>query len=74
MTKRNMIHKRKCEICDKKINAIVETQYCGRGDNRMGVRRHELLFSKDGLMFGKTWFCNECWELIIENKKGGITK
>jgi len=20
-------------------------------------------------MFGRTWFCNECWALIIENKK-----
>ena len=56
---------RKCEICGKKIN--VKEESLGRN----GTGKTKYLFSEEGVCFlnwGWFWFCNDCWDKIIEHK------
>jgi len=64
---KSIIYKRKCEICEKNIDTKIETQYNGK-ESGTGTVRREILFSNDGVMFSRKWFCNECWELIIKGE------
>jgi len=57
---------KKCKICEKKLNVYKQIFYNGIAKN--GINRRENTFSKDGIMFGLSWFCNDCWEILINQK------
>jgi len=62
---------KKCNICETKLNVFLETFYNGRAD---GTRRRISLFSRDGVIFGNSWFCNQCWDILINNEKRKVYK
>jgi len=61
-----------CKICEKKLIVYTETIY--GGIVKKGIKRRELTTSQDGIMFGNSWFCNQCWDILINNKNQKVYK
>lgn len=63
----------KCKICEKVINAWTErTHSPSYKSERAPNRCTQISLSNDGVLFAMNqfgvgvWFCNECWEEILE--------
>jgi len=55
---------RKCKVCDKHIK-IYKIKRLPIKTNTIGYTRYSpILKSKEGMRFGITWFCNDCWNEI----------
>jgi len=59
--------KKQCKICEKKLLVFAEVLHNGITNNHTHRRRN--LVSEEGLKWGKTWFCNDCWSIIIKPKR-----
>ena len=53
-----------CKICDSKLIVYTETFY--GGIVKKGIKRRKVTTSQDGIMFGNSWFCNQCWNILIK--------
>lgn len=64
-----VIKKVKCVVC--RVYIPVKAHVMGSGK---GSKRTCYVDSDDGVAFGKTtWFCNDCWNEMIEAiKKDGV--
>lgn len=47
-----------CIVCNKEIKIIKE-----RIGNNCGISKF-ILFSEEGILFLRKWFCNSCWKEI----------
>ena len=55
---------RKCAVCEKDIK-IFKVKHIPIKKNSDGPMRYSsILKSKEGMRFGITWFCNDCWNEI----------
>jgi len=70
MTWKNKDNKRNCKICDKEIK--VKQEFYNRPSIKAGPGSggKQQIFSEEGVLFNldknRVWFCNKCWEKIIE--------
>jgi len=53
-----------CKICDSKLIVYTETFY--GGIVKKGIKRRKVTTSQDGIMFGNSWFCNQCWDILMK--------
>jgi len=58
-----MSEKRTCKVCKKKIKAKVE--YSGSHSQFSRITSEEGVYFEDGVC----WFCNVCWNKIMEKIK-----
>jgi hypothetical protein len=57
---------RKCQICEKEIilrKIVIGT--CGK--KSFEKNRSKLITSKDGVRICNRWFCNECYDIVLNN-------
>jgi hypothetical protein len=59
--------KKYCEICEAEL--ITEVRSFGRPKKKsVEFSSMKRIISNEGIYYGNRWFCNECWNLIINHK------
>jgi len=58
-----------CKTCGSKIKTLKESQTHGKKRSYITTSEQGVLFRDEKSGTSGTWFCNDCWEKMLESKE-----